>query len=200
MSLSKLRELVMNREAWYAAINGVAKIWTWLSNWTELPEDPRKKPFTGLTNSQKEIGLNGNYGSCWISGLWLSYFPAYLCFSEFVILRGMCYFYNHEVKNSMAICPRSLKAGGFRVRGLRQLCRAGDVEVMTMSGWKKCWEVILSTPLPLRWSTWTRHNSRTSSPPRELPIAPLILLPAESPKSFNCMVNVFIALVFPLFT
>jgi len=36
MSLSKLQELVKNREAWHAAGNGVAKSQTWLSAWTEL--------------------------------------------------------------------------------------------------------------------------------------------------------------------
>ena len=38
MSLSRLRELVMDREAWLATVHGVAKGWTWLSDCTELTE------------------------------------------------------------------------------------------------------------------------------------------------------------------
>ena len=36
ISLSKLWELVMDREAWHAAVHGIPKDWPWLSDWTEL--------------------------------------------------------------------------------------------------------------------------------------------------------------------
>ena len=38
MGLGRLQELVMDRKLWHAAVHGVAKSQTWLSNWTELNE------------------------------------------------------------------------------------------------------------------------------------------------------------------
>ena len=51
MNLTKFRETVKNRGAWCAAVHGVAKSRTWLSNWTKI---------TTTNNTIKSITLNSN--------------------------------------------------------------------------------------------------------------------------------------------
>ena len=68
MNLSELRELVMDREAWRAAIHGVAKSQTRLSNWTELnwTEFQIMMNLSGcnlIVSQEKSINVNRHEGS-----------------------------------------------------------------------------------------------------------------------------------------
>ena len=60
MSLSKLRELVINREAWGAAILGVTKSQTWLSNWTELNWTGLCSPVLNRNEKTESEGVEKN--------------------------------------------------------------------------------------------------------------------------------------------
>ena len=60
MSLSKLWELVMDRESWCAAVHGIAKSRTWLNDWTELSTAPG---FPGDLDSMESPCNAGKPGS-----------------------------------------------------------------------------------------------------------------------------------------
>ena len=63
VSLSEVQELVVDREAWRAAIHGVAKSWTWLSDWSDLIgcQMEQGRGYCLIEWSRREASLGGWY-------------------------------------------------------------------------------------------------------------------------------------------
>ena len=55
MNLSRLWELVMDREVWSAAVHGVAKNQTWLSDWTELKDNLGLSSYAAMTEVNSHL-------------------------------------------------------------------------------------------------------------------------------------------------
>ena len=111
MSLSKLRELEMNRETWRAAVRGVAESWTQLSNWTELSIQKQANK-SMLLEVRKRLPW-GDWGP--VSGSWVTE-PENVLFLDHLVL----WVYPVNGHSLGCVCDLSVLCFYFEKRLLKQ--------------------------------------------------------------------------------
>ena len=85
MSLIELRELVMDREFWHAAIYGVIKSQTWLSNWTELNWTEKRRIVRNRYDFFSFQSISFQLG-CWLLAFLLSTYSSKIYLIIIIIL------------------------------------------------------------------------------------------------------------------
>ena len=116
MSLSKIRELVMNRESWHAMVQVVTKSWTQLSDWTvssvfSPPQPPiTSSPFCATSTSMLGFGPMDGFGNS---------FP-----------------YGHIVWNSLYSSPNCIVDRGYKLLYLFLICAKYYIVCSSLFYWK----------------------------------------------------------------
>ena len=67
VNLSKFQKTVKDKKAWHAAIHGVAKSWTWISDWTTVATVAWEETWKVLTALPREADIPLHSACCWLS-------------------------------------------------------------------------------------------------------------------------------------
>ena len=67
VNLSKFQKTVKDKKAWHAAIHGVAKSWTWISDWTTVATVAWEETWKVLTALPREADIPLHSACCWLA-------------------------------------------------------------------------------------------------------------------------------------